>query len=400
MRTRARLLQMGGFVLAAFLGAQIAVFELPWMVSAQAPPVGGNKRLGTAAVNKTLSGILNDFGLAIWPKFAADPATCNAGTEAAYYFNTTSSTFLICDGSSWTNSGVTTTELNDLTDVFVSSPADNEVLRYDGVTDNRWENGAAAASALDDLSDVEAPGPSDGDILVYDGVTDNRWETLAGAAPTTFAALSDTNIAGTADRDKLRWDGSDWVNEVDHVSVPYHYFPNQYFHGSNSTSQIVNADNQVKAFCFNFYTRCEVDRVIWRTNTVTSCTAGLDGSVALFSQDGNTKILDTGAQDYNGAGADAWLDVDVTDTQVEVGTYYVTYTQSEGNTSSCSVHAILAPTGTDDSIDLLGVQIGSHTCAPAGTAANPSVAAAMPATLGVVTANTGVNRPLIAFICK
>lgn len=38
-----------------------------------------------------------------WTPAAADPVTCNAGNIGAYYFNTTTARFRICDGVAWGN---------------------------------------------------------------------------------------------------------------------------------------------------------------------------------------------------------------------------------------------------------------------------------------------------------
>jgi predicted RecA/RadA family phage recombinase len=39
---------------------------------------------------------------------------------------------------------IVTMALTDLTDVYVTSPSNTQVLKYDGATDNRWENAADA----------------------------------------------------------------------------------------------------------------------------------------------------------------------------------------------------------------------------------------------------------------
>jgi hypothetical protein len=59
--------------------------------------------------------------------------------------------------------------LDSLVDVDFASPADGEVLTYDGYTD-QWRNAAAGGGgALDDLSDVNAPTPADGQFLTWTG---------------------------------------------------------------------------------------------------------------------------------------------------------------------------------------------------------------------------------------
>lgn len=58
--------------------------------------------------------------------------------------------------------------LNDLTDVTITSPVVNNVLKYDGTG---WVNGTASASvsALDDLTDVVISTPTNNQFLKYNG---------------------------------------------------------------------------------------------------------------------------------------------------------------------------------------------------------------------------------------
>src|SRR5262245_9234968 len=74
---------------------------------------------------------------------------------------------LVWNGAGWNNQtpSTPTAELDDLTDVTISSPASGEVLTYNG-TD--WINGTASGN-LDDLSDVTLATPAAGQPLVFDG---------------------------------------------------------------------------------------------------------------------------------------------------------------------------------------------------------------------------------------
>lgn len=78
------------------------------------------------------------------------------------------------DGSNWVP-GVSSTvaNLDDLTNVSASSPADGDFLRYD-LGNLQWENKTAQ---LDSLSDVNAPSPNNGDILKYNSVS-AQWENV------------------------------------------------------------------------------------------------------------------------------------------------------------------------------------------------------------------------------
>ena len=66
--------------------------------------------------------------------------------------------------------------LNDLTDVTISSPGADQILKYDTLT-NQWINGTAPTPsiALDGLSDVTTTTPSNGQALIYNGTT-YQWE--------------------------------------------------------------------------------------------------------------------------------------------------------------------------------------------------------------------------------
>lgn len=344
-----------------------------------------------AAQLETLRLILNSFGVAVWPNYASDPFTCNSNVEGAYYFNTTSSAFTVCDGSSWAAGGGGVANLNDLGDVAVAAPSDGEVLRYDGVTDMRWENQAASASAIDDLSDVEAPTPSDGDILLYDGTVDNRWESTPGAAPTTLAGLSDTTLTTPAEGDYLIRNGTDWKNV--NPSGSYVIFPYNNAHGSLSytAGNPIAVANDVRVYRVAWPYGCEVDSITWAVDAQTGagCT---HGAVGLYSLDGNTKILDSGAEAYDTN--DEIFDIDITDTYVEQGSYWIAYTQN--SISSCTVRAHASPSTSVPSVPLM-LNTGNTLV---GTAANQSVVGALPATLGAISANsTSVLRPLIKFVC-
>ena len=77
-----------------------------------------------------------------------------------------------CDKSiSYTKGGVKV--LDDLDDVTISGPSDDQVLTYNSTT-GQWENETGGASALNDLTDVTISSASEQNILVYDS-TSNQW---------------------------------------------------------------------------------------------------------------------------------------------------------------------------------------------------------------------------------
>ena len=345
---------------------------------------GGSARLNAAELD-TLRNILNTLGVAVWPNFASDPTTCNSNAQGAYYFNTASSTFRVCDGVGWADGGGGVGALNDLSDVTIASPATNEVLRFNGAN---WANAASSASNFGDLGDVTLTAPASGDIAQFNGTI---WVNVAGASPTTFAGLTDTVIITPVEGEEAVHDGTNWVNTQ--VSTSFVMFPFNFLMGNHAftANQVCALDNDVRVFRHTFPQHCDVSRIVWGLeNDQTNCN---NGSVALFSLDGNTKVVDSGAQAYTAS--NTIIDVDIVDVFVTAGSYFVAYTSNECSTS-CTVTAVADPTPTSNiSIDAL-INTGSTMI---GTAANQSTAGAMPTTLGVITANNHIDRPLIKFVC-
>lgn len=345
-----------------------------------------------AAALDILRSTLLPAGIAGWPQHAADPVTCDASAEGGYYFNTGTSLFKTCDGTTWANREGAAA-LGDLSDVVITSVADGQVLQYDGVTDNRWENVATSATAMNDLTDVEAPAPTDGQILAYDGVTDNRWE-LSSASAAALSGLTDTVITAAADREVLRFDGADWVDEKEHANTPYELFPWQHADSSTQTTvvdAVIGADAQVRVYCHVFDHPINLDRIIWRLD---ADGAGCDfGAVGIYSQDGNTLIFDSGPVAYSTA--NTVITADPTNVYLDSGTYYVAYTADD---NTCTVNAFNDNESTDDAIELLLQELdtGSN-CARSGTAANQSTAGQLPTTTGTITFNLDINRPIIVF---
>jgi hypothetical protein len=210
-----------------------------------------------------------------------------------------------------------------------------------------------------------------------------------------LTGLTDTSITTPADREVLRFDGSDWVNELGHDDAAFYVFPVYDASAENNTSNtVINADNQVKVFCWNFPHPINLDRIIWEVDTQTG--AGCDwGAVSIWKINGTTKLADSGPVAYSTN--DTVVTSDIVDVWIPPGTYYVAYTATE--TSSCTVLADEPPGGTNDGYEdlLTEMFVGGGLCAGSGTAANPSTNGNFPATLGVITNNTNVYRPIIVF---
>lgn len=111
--------------------------------------------------------------------------------------------------------------INDLTDVIISSPANGQVLKYNGTA---WVNGidATTVPSIDDIGDVVITGtPTNGQVLKYDTAT-SKWVngTDALGDSLTLDNLTDVVITGTpATGQVLKYDGTNWVNDSDSTSV-------------------------------------------------------------------------------------------------------------------------------------------------------------------------------------
>lgn len=65
------------------------------------------------------------------------------------------------------------TQLDNLTDVNLTNPANGQVLKYNGT---KWANGSDTdTDALEDLTDVDLTSPANGQVLIYNS-TSQKWE--------------------------------------------------------------------------------------------------------------------------------------------------------------------------------------------------------------------------------
>jgi hypothetical protein len=108
--------------------------------------------------------------------------------------------------------------LNNLTDVQITTPANNDLLIYNS-TAARWEN----QSTLD-ISSLHHGAEFQGDLIYYDGAD---WNRLARGADNTFlrstatsvawetppiSDLSDVDLSGAAAGAVIYFDGSNWID--------------------------------------------------------------------------------------------------------------------------------------------------------------------------------------------
>lgn len=109
---------------------------------------------------------------------SSEPALDNDGDAlltGALYFNSTTNTMRVYNGSAWEDVTDASIALNDLTDVSAASPSDDQVLQYNSSTSNWEATTLSIASALNDLTDVDTTGVVNGQTIVYNSGT-SSWE--------------------------------------------------------------------------------------------------------------------------------------------------------------------------------------------------------------------------------
>jgi len=125
---------------------------------------------------------------------SADPTT--SLTDGDLFYNTTSDAVKVYNGSAWvTSAGFASFDLPTMTDVTVTSVADNDILAYDSGT-SKWINQSPTEASIDvgDLADTTITSVADNEVLAYDNST-STWinQTAAEAG----LATSGHNHTGT-----------------------------------------------------------------------------------------------------------------------------------------------------------------------------------------------------------
>ena len=117
----------------------------------------------------------------------------------------------------WVNANAqsSVSDLDDLTDVTITTPVDQQVLTYDS-NSGEWINANAqgGVTQLDQLSDVTISAPTDGQSLVYDSNAGEWVNGSGGGGSSTLSGLTDVDITTPTDGQALLYDANsgDWVN--------------------------------------------------------------------------------------------------------------------------------------------------------------------------------------------
>ncbi len=363
-----------GAIAAAVLAA--AVYTSSFFVRSEIER--GSGAYLSAAQLDSLAGLLGDVNAVVWPKFPSDPYSCNGNATGGYYFNTTANEFRTCDGSSWSPNGGGVASLTNFDDVSLSSPADNDVLRYRS-TPGLWGNSAAASFDLDGLSDVVITDPEPLEILTYTG---SNWEN-SGNSPTTLAGLTDTTITTPVAGDHLVHDGADWKNETGFEGIPYFLYADNVSGSGVSNQECIDGSNQIGLYRILLEFEIEVDNIVWFQNAKLSESCSCQG-VAIYSADGNTLI---GSARADGASLTVH-NVDVDNFTIGPGEYWLAVTHPFAPFSGwCTFGTYSSNTIAD--------QIRNNESTQLGKATNTSVDCAFPPTTGTIIADTNEHRPII-----
>jgi len=153
------------------------------------------------------------------PEQGSAPATPASG-KVRLYVDNTGALKLKDDAGNVTGAGGAS-QLDDLSDVTITTPSDDQFLRYNG---SAWVNETVAVpSNLDDLGDVTITTPSSDQVLKYNG---SAWVNAAAPAATpTFCGVKAymTTAAVTVDTvatyeyltfDAEEFDTDSWHNTV------------------------------------------------------------------------------------------------------------------------------------------------------------------------------------------
>lgn len=112
-------------------------------------------------------------------------------------------------------SDITTQPINNLSDVVITSPSNNQVIKYNGTN---WVNATNPIGTLDDLSNVTVPSPAENNILAYTTSSGGFWysTSLGSIASNQISLQALSNVADTTgtNGDFLIYNGSSWVMRV------------------------------------------------------------------------------------------------------------------------------------------------------------------------------------------
>ena len=149
------------------------------------------------------------------------PAELN-GLDDVYITTPSDGQILKYDGTRnlWVNIPGGVAELNDVGDVDISNPSDGQVIVWDN-TNAKWVNGTLSYS-IDDLDNVDVSSPTDKQILSYDAAT-SKWRNRSGGSTTVESLddIGDVHIEDITDGDILKYDAisGKWINDTGTATI-------------------------------------------------------------------------------------------------------------------------------------------------------------------------------------
>jgi hypothetical protein len=149
----------------------------------------------------------------------------------------TSNQFLQYNGTKWVNSSAPTWAMSGLTDTQITSPVNGQLLKYNSFTNkwinytiiysditdiptlatvatsgsySDLSNKPTIPTALASLSDVTLASPANSQVLQYNGT---RWiNTTLPPGITTLAGLTDVQLSSPSSTQILKYNGTKWAN--------------------------------------------------------------------------------------------------------------------------------------------------------------------------------------------
>ena len=117
-----------------------------------------------------------------------------------------------------------TTWSSDKIDTELNAKADTSSLATVATSGSYADltNKPTIPADLDDLSDVTLTSPADGQTLVYDSSSDKFVNATPPSGVTTLAALTDVSLTTPASGNSLVFDGTEWANDtLAAADIPY-----------------------------------------------------------------------------------------------------------------------------------------------------------------------------------
>lgn len=279
----------GGKVPVTQLPSTVMTLEGQWNASINSPTLSDGTGDPGQIYETTVAGTVN-FGNGPYTFAVGDWAVY--GNDGKWYKSINSNQVNSVAGKV----GTVTLVLDDMTDVTISAPTNNQVLKYNG---SQWINSAAPAtvSTLDDLTDVIITSPVTGQKIQYNGTS---WVNVTD----NLDSLSDVVISSPTNTQVLRYNGTNWVNDTQ--SSVLNVVSKTANYTTLTTDDVILVNSSGGAFTITLYTAVgntgKVIRLIKTnsTNKVTvdgnaSETIGTTLTVDLFLQDDDIVLVSDGA---------------------------------------------------------------------------------------------------------